>query len=305
MEENDSEEENEGDNEGDDDGNINDSKTQSLNSTQLTQLNMHNYFSPVEKSGNNSNKSQERGKSTSQTAAQSRMAQEEDQQDEDQQDEDLQEEDPQESPSRIEQEQVLHAVGLQPARRNLQPAMRKSRMSQGGGSRLSLPSLSTSRTELLPDMLDNYRTKEPQARNTKRKTRQTKSQEPPIQRKPRKKKAAISPPLIGGLSDADSENLDNPPTPPKNKKRNRAPVVSDAESECSLPSPPQTRKKTTAPPKPRKTMTKKYAASQPILHVTQEEEYQSSDFTVFGEGSPNPDQCQDLNYTLSVLAGEH
>ena len=44
--------------------------------------------------------------------------QEEDQQDEDQQDEDLQEEDPQESPSRIEQEQVLHAVGLQPARRN-------------------------------------------------------------------------------------------------------------------------------------------------------------------------------------------
>ena len=233
--------------------------------------------------------------------------QEEDQQDEDQQDEDLQEEYLQESPSRIEQEQVLHAVGLQPARRNLQPAMRKSRMSQGGGSRLSLPGPSTSRavTELFPDMLDNYRTKEPQARNTTRKTRQTKSQEPPIQRKPRKKKAAISPPLIGGLSDADSENLDNPPTPTKNKKRNRAPVVSDAESECSLPSPPLTRKKTTAPPKPRKTTTKKYSASQPVFHVTQEEEYQSSDFTVVGEGSQNLDPDQDLNYSLSMLAGEH
>ena len=81
------------------------------------------------------------------------------------QEEDSQEEDPQEGSSRIEQEQVLHAVGLQPARRSLQPAMRKSRMSQGGGSRLSLPGPSTSRavTELFPDMLDNYRTKEPQA----------------------------------------------------------------------------------------------------------------------------------------------
>ena len=178
-------------------------------------------------------------------------------------------------------------------------------MSQGGGARLSLPGLSTSRTELLPDMLDNYRTKEPQARNTTRKTRQTKSQEPPIQRKPRKKKAAISPPLIGGLSDADSEDLDNPPTPPKNKKRNRAPVVSDAESEGSLPSPPLTRKKTLGLPKQKKTTTKKYAASQPVFHVTQEEEYQSSDFNVVSEGSPNLDQCQDLNDTLSVLAGEH
>ena len=93
------------------------------------------------------------------------MTQDEDQQEEDEQDEDLQEEDQQdEHPQEEDQqesssrEQFLHAVGLEPARR-------KSRMSQGGGSRLSLPSLSTSRavTELFPDMLDNYRTKEPQA----------------------------------------------------------------------------------------------------------------------------------------------
>ena len=214
-------------------------------------------------------------------------------------------------------------------------------MSQGGGSRLSLPGPSTSRTELFPDMLDNYRTKEPQARNTKRKTRQTKSQEPPIQRKPRKKKAAISPPLIGDLSDADSENLDNPPTPTKNKKRNRAPVVSDAESECSLPSPPKTRKKTKAPAdsvdnppaplKARKTRTRKYAASQPIFsglpdddssappetkkkkkkkngvgitNGSDEDEYHSSDFTVVDEGSQNLDPGQDLNESVSMLDGE-
>ena len=81
--------------------------------------------------------------------------------------------------------------------------------------------------------------------------------------------------------------------------------MSDAESECSLPSPPRTRKKTTAPPKPRKTTTKKYSASQPVFHVTQEEEYQSSDFTVVGEGSQNLDPGQDLNDSLSMLAGEH
>ena len=173
---------------------------------------------------------------------------------------------------------------------------------------VSLPSPSTSRgvTDLLPDMLDNYRRpKGPQPRNNKRKTRQTKSQEPKIQRKTRKKKVAISPPLIDGLSVSESEDVDNPPTPTKNKNRNRSPVVSDFESEGSLPSPPLTRKKTLGLPKQRKTTTKKYAASQPILHVRQEEEYQSSDFTVLGEGSPNLDQCQDLNDTLSVLAGEH
>ena len=165
VEENDSEEENEGDNEGDDDGNINDSQTQSLNSTQLTQLNMHNYFSPVGKSRNNSNQSQERRTRTSQEAAQSRLAQEEDEQDvhlqeEDEQDEHQQgehqqEEDEQESSSR---EEFLHNVGLQRAK-NLQPAKRKSRMLQEGGSMVSLPGPSTSRgvTDLLPDMLDNYR----------------------------------------------------------------------------------------------------------------------------------------------------
>ena len=155
VEENDSEEENEGDNEGDDDGNINDSQTQSLNSTQLTQLNMHNYFSPVGKSRNNSNQSQERRTSTSQEASQRRLAQEEDQQDEHQQGEHQQEEDEQESSSR---EEFLHNVGLQRAK-NLQPAKRKSRMLQEGGSMVSLPGPSTSRgvTDLLPDMLDNYR----------------------------------------------------------------------------------------------------------------------------------------------------
>ena len=69
VEENDSEEKNEGDNEGDDDENINDSQTQSLNAIPLTQSNMHNYFSPIEKPRNNSNQSQERRTRTSQKAA--------------------------------------------------------------------------------------------------------------------------------------------------------------------------------------------------------------------------------------------
>ena len=148
-------------------------------------------------------------------------------------------------------------------------------------------------------MLHNYR-KEPQARDTKRKPRQTKSQEPPIQRKPRKRKAPIRPALIGDSSGAESEALDNPATPPKNKKRNRAPVVYHAKSVDSLPSPPKTRKKTNppAPPKPRKTTTRNCAASQPIFHITtrsHEDEYHSSDFTVVDEGSQNLDPGQDLN----------
>ena len=171
---------------------------------------------------------------------------------------------------------------------------------------LSGPSTSRGVTDLLPDMLDNYRRpKGPQPRNNKRKTRQTKSQEPKIQRKTRKKKVAISPPLIDGLSVSESEDVDNPPTPTKNKNRNRSPVVSDNESERSLPSPPFTRKKTLGLSKQRKKTTKKYASSQPLLHVTREEEFQSSHLSAIAEGSPKLDDCQELNDIASVLADKH
>ena len=67
-------------------------------------------------------------------------------------------------------------------------------------------------------------------------------------------------PMFQELSDADC--VDTLPSPPKTRKKNKAPatqpIIPELPDADSVDNPP-------APPKPRKTRTRKYAASQPIF----------------------------------------
>ena len=143
---------------------------------------------------------------------------------------------------------------------------------------------------LQPAMLQGYRVT--QGGGKKRKPKQTKSQEAGIQRKPRKKKAPASQPLIGGVSDSDVESED-PPVPPRSrntKKKKKVPgelSETDVESVDNPAAPPNTKKKK-----------KKMDVN---LTLNDSDEDTNSELDVVLDAVQNPDQELDVSVSDSIL----